>query len=189
MQVEPTVVPGVSLIRPTRHRDARGWFLESWNRRAFAAAGIPADFVQDNLAGSVAVGTVRGLHYQIAPHAQGKLVRAAKGAIFDVAVDIRRGSPSFGRHVAVTLTAESGEQLWVPAGFAHGYCSLTPDCEVAYRVTDYYAPECERGLRWSDPALGIAWPAAPGKAVVNPRDETWPLLAELADLFEQGEAP
>lgn len=188
MQVQSTVIPDVKLIRPDRHRDPRGWFIESWNRRTFAAAGITAEFVQDNLAGSTAVGTVRGLHYQIAPHAQGKLIRVAKGALFDVAVDIRRGSPSFGQHVATTLTAESGEQLWVPAGFAHGYCTLTPDCEVAYRVTDFYAPECERGLRWDDPALGIAWPVAPSQAVVHPRDSAWPTLASLVDLFEHGRA-
>ncbi|HUN52486.1 MAG TPA: dTDP-4-dehydrorhamnose 3,5-epimerase [Candidatus Sulfotelmatobacter sp.] len=189
MQVEATAVPDVKLVRPVRHRDARGWFLEAWNRRAFAAAGIAADFVQDNRAGSAAVGTVRGLHFQIAPHAQGKLVHVLKGAVFDVAVDIRRYSATFGRHVSVTLTAESGEQLWVPPGFAHGYCTLTPDCEVGYRVSDYYAPQCERGLLWNDPALGIAWPVAPAKAIVNPRDGAWPVLADLADLFEAGAAP
>ena len=189
MQVEATAVPDVKLIRPVRHRDARGWFLEAWNRRAFAAAGIAADFVQDNRAGSVAVGTVRGLHFQIAPHAQGKLIHVARGAVFDVAIDIRRHSPTFGHYATMTLTAESGEQLWVPAGFAHGYCTLTPDCEVGYRVTEYYAPECERGLRWNDPALGIPWPVSPDKAVVHPRDGGWPLFADLVDLFEAGAAP
>jgi dTDP-4-dehydrorhamnose 3,5-epimerase len=189
MQFFSTSVAEVKLIRPARHRDSRGWFFESWNRRAFAGAGIQAEFVQDNVAMSKSVGTVRGLHFQIVPHAQGKLVRVAKGAVFDVAVDVRRGSPTFGQHTALTLTAESGDQLWIPAGFAHGYCTLTLDCEVTYKVTDYYAPECERGLLWNDPGLGIAWPVTGDKAIVHPRDAAWPALEALTDTFAYGAAP
>jgi dTDP-4-dehydrorhamnose 3,5-epimerase len=189
MQCVSTSIAEVKLLRPARHRDARGWFFESWNRRAFAALGIQADFLQDNVALSNAVGTLRALHFQIVPHAQGKLVRVTKGAVFDVAVDIRQGSPTFGQHVGITLTAESGDQLWIPPGFAHGYCTLTADCEVTYKVTDYYAPECERGLLWNDPALGIAWPVTGDKAVVHPRDAAWPALADLTDTFAHEAAP
>jgi dTDP-4-dehydrorhamnose 3,5-epimerase len=186
MLITETRLPGVRLIAAKRHGDSRGFFSETWNRRAFAAAGIDRDFVQDNHSRSAERFTLRGLHYQLPPHAQGKLVRVTAGSVLDVAVDVRRRSPTFGQHVAVVLSAEAWNQLWVPEGFAHGFLTLEPDCEVLYKVTDYYAPESERGLRWDDPALGIPWPVAAAQVVANARDLAFPTLAELpADLFAE----
>lgn len=142
-----------------------------------------AQFVQDNQSLSREKGVIRGLHYQVEPRAQGKLVRVVRGAIFDVAVDIRQGSPHFGRHVAVTLSAENWSQLWIPVGFAHGFCTLEPDTEVIYKVTDYYAPECDRGIAFDDPALGIAWPVPAGAATLSDKDRKNPTLAELGQQF------
>ncbi|HYM30467.1 MAG TPA: dTDP-4-dehydrorhamnose 3,5-epimerase [Candidatus Cybelea sp.] len=186
MRISDTALPEIKLLQPARHKDDRGWFMESWNRKALAAHGITADFVQDNVALSNAKGTVRGLHFQLPPHAQGKLVRAAQGAIFDVAVDVRRGSPRYGRHASATLTAEGGEMLWVPAGFAHGYCTLTDRAEVAYKVTDYYAPSAERGIRWNDAVLAISWPVTERDAVVGERDAALPAFQNLAETFVYG---
>jgi dTDP-4-dehydrorhamnose 3,5-epimerase len=146
-----------------------------------AEAGVTAEFVQDNHSCSVQPGTVRGLHFQIAPSAQGKLVRVLRGSILDVALDVRRGSPTYGRHVAVTLSAENGKQLWVPAGLAHGFCTIEPNTEVLYKVTDYYSPQTERGLLWNDPELGIDWPAEAG-AVLSDKDKVLPRFAECRDL-------
>lgn len=186
MDVIETALPGVRVIRPRRHADRRGWFMETWNRRSFAAAGMPEAFVQDNAALSVARGTVRGLHFQVPPQAQGKLVWVTRGAAFDVAVDIRRGSPSFGQHVSVTLEAKTAEQLWIPPGFAHGYCTLEPDTELVYKVTDFYNPALDRGIRWDDPALRIDWPVRPGEAIVSDKDRGLPLLQDLPDFFMHG---
>ncbi len=183
MQVTKLAIPDVMLLRPKRHGDARGYFVESFNARTFAREVGDAVFVQDNEALSAQVGTVRGLHFQRPPTAQGKLVRALKGAIFDVAVDLRTGSPSFGQHVSATLSAESGDQLWVPPGFAHGYCTLEPDSMIAYKVTDFYSAADDGGLAWDDPALAIAWPVAPGAAVLSDKDTRQPKLAELPVLF------
>ena len=144
--------------------------------------GIPADFVQDNHSFSSAKGVVRGLHFQIKPHAQGKLVRVARGAIFDVALDIRGGSPTFGRHVSTILSAENWAQIWIPEGFAHGFCTLEPNTEVLYKTTAYYSPECSRGIKWDDPALGIAWPADPDDVVLSDADRNFPRLADLPEL-------
>ncbi len=160
MEVAATKIAGVLEIRPRRFGDARGYFCETYNARAFAEAGISLAFVQDNQSLSGPLGTVRGLHFQIPPFAQDKLVRVVRGSILDVAVDIRRASPSYGQWVAVTLSAEAGNQLFIPAGFAHGFCTLEPNCEVLYKVTDFYSAECDRGLLWNDPALAIAWPLA-----------------------------
>jgi dTDP-4-dehydrorhamnose 3,5-epimerase len=176
-------IPEVKLIVPQLFRDARGWFSETFNRRSFAAAGLHADFVQDNHSLSVQPGTIRGLHYQIVPHAQGKLVRVAKGAIFDVAVDIRAGSPSYGRHVNAELSAENRHQIWIPAGFAHGFCTLERDTEVIYKVTDYFTPDCERGLRWDDSTLGIDWPVTTSKAVLSDKDRALPSLRDIVPAF------
>jgi len=158
MRVVPTALPDVKLIEPQVFGDERGFFFESWNARAFAEAGLPATFVQDNHSRSVR-GVLRGLHYQI-EHAQGKLVRAVSGEVFDVVVDMRRSSPSFGRSVGITLSAATRQMLWVPPGFAHGFLVLSEHADFLYKTTDYWYPEHERTLLWSDPALGIAWPLA-----------------------------
>jgi dTDP-4-dehydrorhamnose 3,5-epimerase len=184
MQVLDTALPEVKIVVPQRVGDARGYFSEVWNARGFAAAGIDAAFVQDNHARSPARGTLRGLHYQLPPAAQGKLVRVTRGAIFDVAVDIRRGSPTFGRHASAVLSADNWRQLWVPAGVAHGYCTLEDDTEVQYKVTDYYSPPHERGIAWDDPELMIDWPVTAAAATLAARDRQWPRLADQPDLFE-----
>jgi dTDP-4-dehydrorhamnose 3,5-epimerase len=157
MRIEPTAIPDVLLVEPDVHGDARGFFFESYNRRALAAAGIDAEFVQDNHSRSRR-GVLRGLHYQI-QHAQGKLVRVAEGEVFDVAVDLRRRSPTFGRHVAMTLSAANRRMLYVPPGFAHGFIVTSESADFLYQTTDYWHPEHERTLLWNDRALGIAWPA------------------------------
>ncbi|WP_411289116.1 dTDP-4-dehydrorhamnose 3,5-epimerase [Phenylobacterium sp.] len=177
--VTPLALPEVLLITPRRHGDARGWFSETWSRKAMLEAGVDADFVQDNQAFSARRGTLRGLHFQMAPHAQAKLVRVLRGAIYDVAVDIRQGSPTFGRWVGAELTAERGEQIWVPRGFAHGYCTLSDDTELVYKVDALYAPQAEGGLIWNDPDLGIDWPVA-GDVVTSDKDKTLPRLKDLA---------
>jgi dTDP-4-dehydrorhamnose 3,5-epimerase len=183
MIVRSLDLPEVKLIEPRIHRDARGFFMETYNARAYREAGIAADFVQDNHSLSVAAGTVRGLHFQAPPHAQGKLVRVVRGRIFDVAVDIRHGSPTFGRWVGAELSADHGHQLWVPVGFAHGLCTLEPETEVVYKVTDYYAPEADFGLAWNDPELAISWPLPSGGATLSPRDQRHPRLCDLPAYF------
>lgn len=183
VEVVATDLPGVALVRLRKFSDERGYFFETWSTEKFREAGLPVDFVQDNQAGSAAAGTMRGLHYQIAPHAQGKLIGVIRGSIFDVAVDIRHGSPTFGRSVGVTLTAADPLRLWVPAGFAHGYVTLEPDTEVVYKVTAGYAPKAEGGIRWDDPALGIDWPIPTADMIVNDRDRGWPRLASAPHHF------
>lgn len=182
-RAEPTSLDGVLEITPTRFGDARGFFSETYNRAAFREIGVVCEFIQDNHSLSRDRGTIRGLHFQIAPFAQAKLVRVLRGAICDVAVDIRRASPTYGRSVAVTLSAENGRQLFVPAGFAHGFCTLEPDTEVFYKVDAAYSREHERGLRWNDPALGILWPVAEAEASLIERDRLLPLLGDLPGYF------
>ncbi len=162
MQIEQTALPGVMVITPARFGDARGWFSETWNAPRLRAAGIELDFVQDNQSFSAAPFTLRGLHYQRPPHAQDKLVRCTRGRIFDVAVDVRRASEQYGQWVGVELSAASGAQLLVPKGFLHGFLTLEPDCEVQYKCTDIYAPDCDGGIAWDDPAIGIDWPLPAG---------------------------
>jgi len=183
IDVQSLAIPEVKLITPPIFRDERGFFSETYSRKALAALGVDADFVQDNHSLSRAKGVLRGLHFQIDPHPQGKLVRVTRGAVFDVAVDIRRGSPTFGRHVSAVLSAENWSQLWVPVGFAHGFCTLEPDTEVIYKVTDFYAPECDGGLAFDDPDLGIAWPTAPSKALLSDKDRRHPRLRDLPAHF------
>ena len=173
-----TALPDVIRILPSRFGDHRGFFSETYSQLAYANLGIEAVFVQDNHSLSAAVGTVRGLHFQVPPHAQAKLVRCGRGAIFDVAVDIRRGSPTYGRWAGFTLSAENGAQLYIPVGFAHGFATLEPDSEIIYKCSDYYAPETEGALRWDDSDIAIAWPltAAP---VLSEKDASAPLLADF----------
>lgn len=177
-------LPGVMVVEVRRFADARGVFAETWSRTDFAAVGLADDFVQDNWSLSEAVGTVRGLHFQRPPRVQAKLVRVVRGAIIDVAVDLRRSSPTFGRHVAVTLEEGDGRMLYVPGGFAHGFCTLRPQTEVAYKVTDSYSPACDGGVAWDDPSLGIPWPVAPHAAVLSDKDARLPRLADLPHVFD-----
>ena len=186
MQLIDTPFPEVKIIVPRRIGDTRGFFSEVWNARDFASAGIDASFVQDNHVRNPLKGTVRGLHYQIIPAAQAKLLRVTRGAIFDVAVDIRRGSPSFGRHAAAVLSADNWYQLWIPAGFAHGYCTLEDDTEVQYKASALYSPAHDRGIAWDDPELMINWPVTAENALVSERDRQHPRLLEQRDLFEYG---
>ena len=174
----------VQLIEPKRHGDARGWFTEVYSERAFAARGIDHRFVQDNHSRSVPAFTLRGLHFQAPPHGQHKLIRCIRGRIFDVAVDVRDGSPTFGHWVGVELSAENGRQLFAPIGFAHAFLTLEPDCEVSYKVSDVYAPDCDGGIRWNDPAIGIDWPLPAGiRPELSAKDQTLPLLAEWRSPF------
>ncbi|HEY8267582.1 MAG TPA: dTDP-4-dehydrorhamnose 3,5-epimerase [Xanthobacteraceae bacterium] len=182
-QVLPLSIPDVKSIVAPRHADARGFISETFNRRDLAAAGIDFDGVQDNRSVSLRKGTVRGLHFQAPPFAQAKLVRVSRGAIFDVAVDLRRGSPTYGRHVSLMLNAADGGQMFVPNGFAHGFCTLEPDTEVLYKVDNYYSKQHEAGIRWNDPALAIHWPVSTGEAVVSERDRAQPLLKDIAAVF------
>ena len=184
MHVEPLSIPEVRVLIPKRHADRRGFFSEVYNRKTLAAAGVAIDFVQDNHSLSTERGTVRGLHFQTPPFAQDKLLRVARGSVFDVAVDLRRGSPTYGGHVSTVLSAASWNQVLVPAGFAHGFMTLEPDTEVIYKVSACYAPDHDRGLLWNDPALGIAWPIAESAAVVSEKDRRQPRLADLDTPFE-----
>lgn len=183
MQVSSLDIPEVLVLIPKRHQDVRGFFVETWNQRAFLDCGIDVDFVQDNVSLSRKTGTIRGLHFQKTPVPQAKLVRVLKGSVFDVAVDLRRGSPSYGRHVAVVLTADRGEELFVPVGFAHGFCTLEDETEVAYKVSGLYAPECEAGIVWDDPDLAIAWPLEQHEPVLAEKDRLLPRLADMGPHF------
>ena len=183
VEIRPLNIAEVKLVAPKIHRDARGFLSETYNRRVLDSAGIAADFVQDNHSLSADPGTLRGLHFQAPPHAQGKLVRVTKGSVYDVAVDIRVGSPTFGQHVGAILSAENWTQMWIPSGFAHGFCTLEPNTEVIYKVTDYYAPECDRGLKWNDAALGIKWPVDQDSVRLSDKDRMQPTLREMAPAF------
>jgi dTDP-4-dehydrorhamnose 3,5-epimerase len=176
-------IPGVWEVRPKRFEDARGFFSETYKRSAFLKRGVDIEFVQDNRSLSRFAGTIRGLHFQTPPFAQAKLVSVTRGAILDVAVDIRRGSPTFGRHVAVTLTAQDGAQLLVPEGFAHGFCTLEPDCEVSYKVSAPYSAANDRAILWDDPTLALPWPVTRDAATLSDKDARAPLLADAPELF------
>lgn len=184
MQIEQTALEGVLILMPKRFGDDRGWFSETWNAARMQAAGLDVEFVQDNHSMSAAVGTLRGLHYQAPPHAQDKLVRCTAGLIFDVAVDFRAGSPSFGRWVGVELSAQNGWQLLVPKGFLHGFVTRAPNTEVQYKCSDVYAPDCDGGVRWDDPEIGIDWGVeAP---VLSAKDAVAPLLRDAVSPFQGG---
>ncbi len=182
LDIQPTALPGVLILTPRRFGDARGFFSESWNAKRMAEHGLHFDFVQDNHSLSAQVGTVRGLHFQSPPHAQDKLVRCGRGRLFDVAVDIRKGSPTYGQWVGEELSFENGRQLLVPAGFLHGFVTREPDTEICYKCTDYYAPECDGAVRWDDPDIGIDWGIA-GEAVLSDKDAAAPLLADFDSPF------
>ena len=184
MQVENTAIADVKIITPKKFGDHRGFFSEVYSRKAWAEAGLDYEFVQDNHSFSVEVGVIRGLHFQTEPFGQDKLVRVAKGRVLDVAVDLRRRSPTYGKHVAVELSAANWRQLLVPIGFAHGFCTLEADCEVLYKVTNIYSPAHDKGLAFDDPALGIDWRIDPAKAVLSDKDRKQPRLAELGAMFE-----
>jgi dTDP-4-dehydrorhamnose 3,5-epimerase len=184
MQVENTAIDAVKIITPKKFGDHRGFFSEVYSRKAWAEAGLDYEFVQDNHSFSVEVGVIRGLHFQTAPFGQDKLVRVARGRVLDVAVDLRRSSPTFGKHVAVELSAANWRQLLVPIGFAHGFCTLEPDSEVLYKVTNIYSPAHDKGLAFDDPALGIDWRIDLAKAVLSDKDRKHPRLAELGAMFE-----
>ncbi|WP_238368366.1 dTDP-4-dehydrorhamnose 3,5-epimerase [Mesobacterium pallidum] len=187
MQITETILPGVYLLEPRRFGDARGWFSESWNVKTLRSAGLDLpEFVQDNHSLSVDVGTVRGLHYQSPPHAQGKLVRCGRGRLLDVAVDARKGSPTYGNWVAEELSAENGRQLWIPAGFLHGFVTREPDTEIVYKCTDHYAPECDGAVHFA--SLGIDWGVDKGKALLSDKDAKAPAFADWVSPFTWEEA-
>ena len=180
MQVEDTALPGVKILTPRRFGDARGFFCETWNAQAMAALGLDLDFVQDNQSLSGTPGTVRGLHFQAPPHAQDKLVRCGRGAFFDVAVDIRRGSPTYGHWIGVDLSAQNGKQLLIPKGFLHGFATRAPDTEILYKCTDFYAPDCDGAVRWD--TCGIDWGLG-GDPVLSEKDAAAPALADFDSPF------
>ena len=181
MRVNDLDLGGVLEIIPGKHGDARGFFSETYQRQRFTDAGVPQDWIQDNHSLSAEKGVLRGLHYQVAPMAQDKLIRVLKGSIFDVAVDIRLGSPTFGKWVARVLSSGAFNQLLIPKGFAHGFLTLEPDVEVLYKVTAPYSPQCDRGIAWNDPAIGIAWPLDSGQQpILSGKDRTAPMLAGVA---------
>lgn len=184
LNVEATAIPDVKIITPKRFGDHRGFFSETYSRSAFAQAGIEIDFVQDNHSLSAAVGTLRGLHFQSAPFAQDKLVRVTRGRVLDVAVDIRASSPTFGRHVAVELSAENWRQLLVPVGFAHGFITLEPDTEFLYKVSAVYGPQNDHGVAFDDPALGIDWGLPADRLILSDKDRKHPRLADLPRYFD-----
>lgn len=183
VQVQALAIPDVKLITPRRFADARGFFTETWSARRMAEAGLDVAFVQDNHSYSAAAGTVRGLHCQRPPHAQGKLVRVARGRIRDVAVDARAGAPSYGKWVAAELSAENGAQLWIPRGFLHGFATLEPDTEVIYKVDDYYAADCEAAVRFDDPDLAIDWGIDPAAAMLSDKDAAAERFAAFGPAF------
>ncbi len=183
MKSERLAIPDVILLTPGRFGDHRGFFSETFSGRAAKEAGIEHEFVQDNHSMSQQRGVLRGLHCQLDPHAQGKLVRVVKGAIWDVAVDARHGSATFGQHVAVELSAANWQQLWVPPGFLHGFCTLEPDCEVIYKTTGYYDKASERGIIWNDPDLALPWPVAADEVVLSEKDVVLPRWSEMPEWF------
>jgi dTDP-4-dehydrorhamnose 3,5-epimerase len=184
MEIRNFDLPGLALLRPRQFADSRGSFTETYNEKAFHAAGITARFVQDNQSFSAKRGTIRGLHFQLPPAAQAKLVRVLRGSVYDVAVDLRAGSPAYGRWVGETLTADGGEQLFVPRGFAHAFCTLEASTVVAYKVDDFYAPASDSGLIWNDPTLAIEWPVAADEVVLSDKDLRLGRFADFASPFK-----
>lgn len=186
MKFTKTNLDGVIIVDPAVHGDHRGWFMETYNETDFKSSGINLNFVQDNQSFSAAKGTLRGLHYQLNPKAQTKLVRCTRGSIYDVAVDIRKGSPTFGEWFGIELTSENKKQLLIPKGFAHGFMTLTEDVEVQYKVDEFYAPECDRGIIWNDPQISVEWPMDV-QPILSAKDEKAPLLKDADINFSYGE--
>ncbi len=184
IEIRATAIPAVKLITPSRINDSRGFFSETYRRDVFAGASLPLDFVQENHSLSVETKTVRGLHYQTHPFAQDKLIRVLRGRIFDVAVDMRVSSPTYGKHVVAELSAENWQQLFVPIGFAHGYCTLESYTEVVYKVTNYYSRAHDYGIAWNDPDIGIKWPVDEVEAILSDKDKVQPRLAEVGLVFD-----
>lgn len=183
MEITATHIPEVKIVDPGRHADARGWLSEVWNPGALADAGIDVHFVQDNQSHNPVAGAVRALHFQIPPYEQGKLVICLAGRIYDVALDLRVGSPTYGEHYGLEMHGDDTCQMWIPPGFAHGYCALEANTRVLYKLTAPYAPDAGGGVLWNDPALGIDWPLGDDEAVVNERDRSWPTLADFESPF------
>lgn len=183
MEIQSYPVEGVKLLTPRHIGDERGYFAETFRVDIFTRECGDWTFVQDNESRSAKAGTIRGLHFQSEPHSQGKLVRCTAGALFDVAVDIRAGSPTYGQWIGETLTPENGQQLWVPPGFAHGFCSLAANTVICYKVTGYYSAECDKGLAWDDPAVAITWPEAADPETLSAKDRKQPLLKDLPEYF------
>lgn len=184
MKIERTPLDGVLVLTPVRFGDSRGFFSESWSRRRMAEAGLDIDFVQDNHSLSAEVGTVRGLHYQSPPHAQAKLVRCGRGRLFDVAVDIRRGCPTFGQWFGAELSFENGRQMLIPEGFLHGFVTREPETEIIYKCSDYYAPECDGAVRFDDPDIGIDWGLGDVAPILSDKDVAAPAFTEFDSPFE-----
>jgi dTDP-4-dehydrorhamnose 3,5-epimerase len=184
MLVEDTALAGVKVVTPRKFEDHRGFFSETYSQKVFEQAGLRFQFVQDNHSLSAQAGTTRGLHFQTPPFAQDKLIRVTRGATFEVAVDLRASSATYGRHVGVRLSAKNWRQLLVPVGFAHGFCTLEPDTEVLYKVTNYYSAAHDMGLAWDDPALGIDWPVTGDEAILSDKDRKHPLLKDLPAIFD-----
>lgn len=180
MKVTETNLKGVYVLEPQVFGDARGWFMESWSKRKMEEAGIHVEFLQDNQSFSAQKGTLRGLHYQLNPMCQAKLLRCTRGKIFDVAVDIRQGSPTYAKWTGVELSAENKKQLFIPRGFAHGFLTLCDDVEVQYKADNYYAPDCDGNIRWDDPQIGVKWPLEP--VILSEKDKQAPLLKERTNL-------
>lgn len=183
MNIASLSIPDVKVLKPDRFGDQRGFFSETYNRRTLAKCGIELEFVQDNHTLSRSMGTIRGLHYQSPPFAQDKLVRVVRGSVLDVAVDLRRGSPTYGRHVAAVISAKAWNQILVPIGFAHGFCTLTPDTEIIYKTTNYYSHEHDHGILWTDPDLGIDWPVSKEEGVLSSKDRCLPRLRDVVSPF------
>lgn len=183
MEVQESNIPEILILKPDKYSDQRGFFSETYNQLKLSQLGISTAFVQDNFSLSAREGTVRGLHFQTPPYAQAKLVSVISGAIVDIAVDIRTGSPTFGQHVAVEISARAWNQILIPVGFAHGFCTLEPDTRVCYKVSHYYSPDHDRGILWNDPELGIDWPMKVETAILSEKDRHWPRLRELPEVF------
>lgn len=182
MDIQATILSGVFVITPRRFGDPRGFFSESWNMRAMESAGLNYNFVQDNHSMSSQVGTVRGLHFQSPPHAQDKLVRCGRGALFDVAVDVRRESPTYGQWIGEVLSFDNGKQLLIPAGFLHGFMTLEPDTEIVYKCSDYYQPECDGAVHWN--SCGVAWPTTGIDPILSDKDTAAQTMADFDSPFD-----